>query len=167
MKRKSICPDRFARPAMSFFIVLAVFAACKKNNGGASINSASAIIGSAAFQSTQTVGVDNRSNHSFELNATQLKTGDTSAIDLFFPDTVKLNKAYTLDNDLFYVGYVTSKGQKFYFPDYFSPIGTLTVTSIDKSAHIVAGTFSGHFLASSTDSVVITNGKFNISYILQ
>lgn len=65
------------------------------------------------------------------------------------------------------VTYINWKTNAMYVPDFTSPVGTLTVTSMNQTNHTIAGTFSGKFFASSSDSVVISNGKFNITCLEQ
>src|ERR1700753_1460116 len=85
-------------------------------------------------------------------------TTDSSYINLYFPDSLVLNKPYDITKtpgiDFDYGN--DSKGE--YYDSYYTPgHGTLTITSFDKTNKKIAGTFSGTIYSDSfnaNDSVI-------------
>jgi len=156
-------------------IFLSTFASCKKSNdSGAPANTVSATLtaptGVTTFTSASTFGYHYKASGEYWLEAAQVAKGDSLLFDFTFYDTVVVNKPYLITEAA--AGDVTVtlikwNSHAIYAPDYFSPVGTLTVTSMNQTNHTIAGTFSGKFFASASDSVVISNGKFNITCLEQ
>ncbi|MBN9386001.1 MAG: hypothetical protein J0H74_34915 [Chitinophagaceae bacterium] len=145
------------------FILILIATGCKKdNNGGAS--AISATVGGTAWQSQYTTGSYKASNHYILLTGFYGKSGDTSSIELVISDTVHINEPDP----------IKSSSVEYYTPtasyasiSFFGGHGVITVTSWDKNAHKLAGTFSGVLHSTqynSKDSVIVENGRFNVSY---
>ncbi len=100
----------------------------------------------------------------------QVKSGDSTAFEVAFGAPVTLNKALTSDGVIVDVGYIVEKTQTIYDG---SPVAgghsTVTVTSYDSTGHKVGGTFSGvlYNQNNANDSVVVTNGNFSSTYLVQ
>ena len=165
---------RISRSAVVIFtlgIFLSAFAACKKSNdSGAPANTITATLttpaGVTTYKSSSTFGFHYETSGQYWLEGQQVAGGDSLIFDFTFYDTLVVNKPYLITDAAsgnVTATYIKWNSHAIYAPDYFSPIGTLTVTSMDKTNHTIAGTFSGKFFASSSDSVVISNGKFNIT----
>lgn len=92
-----------------------------------------------------------------------LKSNDTTYLDVTIPETATANSV--LDFDDADVNYYDDNNK-----DYASwsskSHGTVTVTTFDKTSKKIAGTFSGvlYQWGSTTDSVVVKDGKFNTTY---
>src|SRR5258708_2800814 len=114
MKRKIFTPSRLTWSAFSIFVLMAGFSACKKSNDSIPANSASASLGTGSFQSTLTYGADISSQSTLTLMAMQIKSGDSSMIQLQFSDTIALNKAYDVDDLHVALIYTDIKSQKGY-----------------------------------------------------
>ena len=101
--------------------------------------------------------------------------GDSVFLTIYIATPVVLNQQISTDDNPFaeidyvlhqnnvpYAGYSAYQGQK--GPAYY------TVTAIDTIRHTITGTFSGNlarngYTSDAPDSMVITNGTFNDSYI--
>jgi hypothetical protein len=90
--------------------------------------------------------------------------GDTVILDLSIPDTVTVNSKLTFDDNVG-LDYYNHK-QTFMYENYGKAHGTVSFTTVDKVNRKIAGTFSGvlYSRSSSSDSVVVKDGKFNTSY---
>lgn len=132
---------------------------CKKSNNN-SPSGISASINGTVYQPGTVQAIDS-------INTVAIigfKIADTSSLDVEFPDTVSLNKPLNISS-LSYVAY--SKGFTGFDSWETNAHGTLTVTTLDKTNKKVAGQFSGvlYSMSGGVDSIVITNGQFNASYI--
>jgi hypothetical protein len=175
MKPKKFTSNRSITFVLSLATFLLLFSSCKKSNdAGAPANTISATLtaptSTTTFQSASTFGFYYGVSKSYWLEAAQVVGGDSLLFDINFYDTVVVNKPYLItDAASGYVNvtFIKWKSHSIYAPDYVSPVGTLTVTSMNQTNHTVAGTFSGKFFATSTDSLMISNGKFNITCLTQ
>ncbi|HXB33315.1 MAG TPA: hypothetical protein VNV35_07830 [Puia sp.] len=160
--------------AMAFLIVSSAFllavTSCKKSNSnGSGSGSMSASIGGTAwannypligfYASSSGVGL-------FDIVGLQFKSGDSTTFDLEFGTPITLNHPVSSDTSAFIAAYTDSKTQADYgvLPGFGDAV--LTITSYDSTGHTIAGTFSGvlYNLSTFTDSLVVTNGKFNSSF---
>jgi hypothetical protein len=139
---------------------------CKKdkddNNASTQI---SATVGADAFKSAYVTGA--YSSGLISVGGVAKVGSDSASISLTFRSDAEVNKAIDWKN--VYVGYYKYSGQKSYSSQNSDTHGTFTATSIDKTNKKVSGTFSGVVYGtwSSSDSVVIKDGKFSTSYISQ
>ncbi|MFL5746231.1 MAG: hypothetical protein ACJ751_16270 [Niastella sp.] len=94
------------------------------------------------------------------------KATDSFQLSVSIPDTATVNTTLTAKNDDVYIRYVNFKGYTTYSSAARTGHATLTLTTIDKTNKRLAGNFSGvlYKQAADVDSLVITNGQFNISY---
>ena len=158
--------NRYSLWAFSALIVLVGFTACKKDSSGTPANSSSANVSGASFQSSIATGVNLTSQNNLTLMFFQGKNGDTTSITISFPDTLQVNKAYTIggSNSLVSLEYETPN-------DWYSTwdgeaSGSLTLTSLNKGAKNVQGTYSAIAWKAGGDSVVIKDGKFNTNFLV-
>jgi len=154
--------------ALPLVALLAV--GCKKSNsnspGPAGIG---ATIGGTAWQSQQAVGAITTFNSSFITLTGYTKTSnDSTWFEIDISDTAHVNQPdnnYASSTVYYGVG-----ASKIYTSDpFYYSHGSITVTSWDKNAHTIAGTFNGVFYntQNGNDSVIVNNGHFNSSYIVQ
>lgn len=146
-------------------LLLFIATGCKKDNdsngGGAGI---SATINGTAWQSQVAGGYE--SDSFIELAGLYVKSGDSTIIGISVSDTVHLGQADP------YLGssvlYETKHGW-YTVSDLAGGHGTITVSSWDKNAHTIAGTFNGVFynVENDQDSIKVENGHFNTSYEVQ
>jgi hypothetical protein len=152
--------------------LLAAAASCKKsssnsnNSAGlsASVND-TAWTNSFPLTATYSVGA-----YTFTIRGEQLKNSDTTGLGLVILSPVTLNQAISSASGMIDVEYARSL-------NIYDGGGnglnaghsTLTVTSYNSTGETIAGTFSGvlYNISGGSDSIVVTNGKFNTSYTSQ
>ncbi|HMI63779.1 MAG TPA: hypothetical protein VK518_22845 [Puia sp.] len=147
--------------------------ACKKsnNNPSAASGSTSASLKGTATQFTYTQGVEIKGIQ-IGVAGYNLVNGDTVYFGVSVPDSARLNVPYSITawSNLQY----WDRNHTFEYDSWLAyPMdhGNVTLTTWDKNAKTIAGTFEGVLYSSiglgnfANDSLVITNGKFNASYI--
>jgi hypothetical protein len=153
--------------ALFTMALLMSLAACSKNNN--SSPEISATIGGSAF-SNSLEGADARdltADQLIDITAEQDQAHDTVYLSFVFPDsssvgTLNFNLAGRIG-----IEYLDINGTFQYDSSNPHSHGSLELTTYDKTNKKVAGSFSGVIYGALGDSVVITNGKFNINYITQ
>jgi hypothetical protein len=161
----------------SAFLLLSVMAGstgCKKSNGTASNSTTATIQTSAtasgtAFSSNSAGGFYYTATKSFDLASAQIKSGDSLIMELTFPDTLALNKSYPLGGSQEgpNLEYTDWKTQDWFATSWSEASGTMTITSLDKNSHNVQGNFNAILWKAGGDSIIVSNGKFNINYLVQ
>lgn len=166
MKNKTLL---FSFLASVLLIILVGNSSCKKSNDSNSVGSTSATISGTAFQSTISAGADITAENAFDLVTAQVKGTDSISMELIFPDTVVVNKAYSLggSSTAASLEYIDWKTQNWFSTGWDAPSGTLTITSLNKNSHNVQGNFSAIIWAAGGDSLIVKNGQFNINYQVQ
>ncbi|HVU58714.1 MAG TPA: hypothetical protein VHD83_26825 [Puia sp.] len=160
----------FTRLSLSSAVVILIAAAsCKKNNdNGAGAAGISATIGSTGWQSQYAIGVEPNGDSFIYLTGYYGKSaGDTTSFEISISDTAHVNQADPfISSD---VEFYTSDNKIYSSDEFFGSHGTITVTSWDKTAHKMTGTFSGVFYntQNSNDSLTFTNGHFNTTYLTE
>ncbi|GGA84059.1 hypothetical protein [Puia dinghuensis] len=142
---------------------LLLIAACGKNNNPSSgSGTLSATVGSSTYQSTSTLAAFSSSLNLYAIYSYSRQNKDTSVFQLTLPYPLPVNKTFTSDS---LVLTYSDKGIEY---DAFGSKRQVqaTITSLDSFAHKMTGTFNAiaHDTTNVNDSVVITNGKFNITY---
>ena len=151
---------------VSLLIILTagtILSACKKSNSSASTG-VSATINSAHFQSGFFDAVYYANISQFSINAYSSTTLD-SVLAVSFSPPVQLNVPISSDSTqaIQYIkGSLNYQGSSPYGPGHV----VVTVTAYDTSRKIIAGTFSGFLINTSTpnDTLSVANGKFNVTY---
>ena len=112
-----------------------------------------------------------RANQQFEILAFAVNGKDSIQMDLVFPDTLSVNVPF---NDpygtlfmlqLFHQDPATNTAQN--YTSYYCkvPSTTITITSWDKTAGKIAGSFSGKIApVPPNDSITVSNGTFDTKY---
>jgi hypothetical protein len=164
MKRTKLFTGLLLAGATLFFVVTG----CKKSNDGSGGSGVSATVAGTAWQSQYVTGV-NAYGYTL-LTGYYGKSGDTSMFGISIEDSVKVNQPDSLY--LTSLSYTKSDQTTYsggYFIANYSSHGIVTVTSWDKNAHKIAGTFTGVLYNGnySTDSVKVDNGHFNTTYTVQ
>lgn len=155
-------------PALAFALVLLIAAGCKKSNdNGSGSSGIGATVAGTAWQSQLVVGLAPSDDSFIFLTGFYGKAGDTTLIELDISDTTHIGQADPFSGSS--VSYTKSNGTTYSGEDFWGGHGSITVTSWDKNAHKIAGTFNGVFYntQNSDDSIVMANGHFNTSYIVQ
>lgn len=170
MKSRSTFALALSIAAASIFLAIP---ACKKSNSNpsAASGSTSASLNGTATQFTYTQGVELKG---IQIGVTgyNLVNSDTVYFGVYVPDSARLNVPYgiTAWSNIQY----WDRNHTFEYDSWLAyPMdhGNVTLTSWDKSAKTIAGSFEGVLYTSvglgnwANDSLVITNGKFNASYI--
>jgi hypothetical protein len=155
---------KFTVPALAFALVIVISAGCKKSNeNGTNTAGIGATIGGTAWQSQAATGLYYDSF--IRLIGAYVKNGDSTAIEIDISDTTHLNQPDPFAASSVYYSTQT----KYYSGDEFTTgHGTITVTAWDKTAHTIAGTFSGvfHDYSNIDDSITVANGHFNSTYLV-
>jgi hypothetical protein len=143
---------------------------CKKSNSSNSGTAISATINGTAWSSNLgTLGFyvsGGISGGEFDIEGGQLKSGDTTAFDLTFLSPFTLNQAVSSDTSEISILYSDVKTTNTYEGTFGVGHFDLTITAYDSTGKTIGGTFSGvlYNVLSSTDSIEVTNGKFNSSF---
>ena len=144
---------------------------CKKSNsGGGSSNSISATIGGSGWSTTiPTQAIYATNGQEFEIIGGSYKAGDTTALAVAFTTPFPLNKPISSEDANVDIGYINAKTLAEYDGGIQAGHSILTVTSWDSVNHKIAGTFTGVLYNTSggSDSLVVTNGNFNTTYLVQ
>jgi hypothetical protein len=147
---------------------------CKKSNDSASGFSLSATIGASAWAATATpgqyAGVYERDNLLFDVAGMRRTSQDTSTLYLILPLVAKPGMTVSSDTSVLTITYSPNFARSIYMAQYgFGGHALVTMTTQDTVNHKIAGTFSGtvYNLANASDSLVITNGKFSTTYVVQ
>jgi hypothetical protein len=164
----------FLVASTSIFALLTA-SSCKKSNNNSSGSGMSATISGTAFNSAVSQGGFSQSANEWFVGGYSVKSNDTSILEVgifhFFPSEnpqFVVGKSFTTDTTSAYVDYFSNGfNGKDYDASNGNGFATFTVTSLDTTGHKIAGTFSGVLYASSSDSVIVTNGNFNSSYTLE
>jgi hypothetical protein len=165
--------------ALALVVISSAFllaaAGCKKSsssNSGGSGSMSATVAGTAWNNSFATVGVYTSipgSGGSFEVVGIQIKSADSTAFELLFSSPFALNQPVGTDSSSLVVAYTDSKSLSSYTALAGLGNAVLTVTSYDSTGHTIAGTFSGSLYNTGnySDSIVVTNGKFNSAFTVQ
>jgi hypothetical protein len=154
-------------------MVILFAASCSKSGGGSSSAGMSATInGTAWANSYPVVALAFSGQAGFEIIGAQFKGGDSTALGLEFQGPVVLNKPFSSDTTAFVLSYTDIKGgNQTGYAVLTGGFGksVVTITSYDSTGHKIGGTFSGvlYNIVTFTDSITITNGKFNTSFTAQ
>ena len=129
--------------------------------------SGAAVFGTT-YQSTIPVSqFATRANQQFEIVAYAVNGKDTVQMDLLFPDTLSLNKPFNDPYGTQFMLQIFRRDPTANFSSYYCkvPSTTVTITSLDRVAKKIVGTFSGKIaLVTASDSITVTNGTFNTIY---
>jgi hypothetical protein len=143
---------------------------CKKSSsGGTSAGLSATVNGTAWANNFEVIGLFSISGGEFEIGGDQFKGGDSTAIAIQFLSPVVLNHAISSDTAGVDVGYIDSKNLIEYDGGAIAGHSVLTITSYDSAGHKIGGTFSGVLYNTSggSDSLIVTNGKFNTTFTPQ
>jgi hypothetical protein len=157
--------------ALSMSAGCLLISSCKKSGGSsaAASNTVSVSIGKTSYNAVTSVTSAADANSKFTLVYTQILSGDTIWLTMEFPDTLTLNKPYTADGGTIYLNFIDANknGTSMYEPALYQNSGTLTLTSLNTTTHVVTGTFTGTEIyndSNSSDSLLVSSGKFNATY---
>jgi len=149
-------------------IVFTNMTACKKSSSNTP-SAFSATLSNSSFQASTIIGVDIASLNTFDILATQHSGTDSTVIELSFPDTLTVNKTYDIGGTNSGGAFGTYyDGGLWYLTAYRQGVsGSITLTSLDKNSHFVAGNFTGVAKSTAGDTIVLNNGKFSSNYAQQ
>jgi hypothetical protein len=170
MKRKSFRLCAF----FALAITAAFFASsCKKSNSSSSSSGAMSItLSGTTWQSSYFASYYSQDSDVFILTGISTKTADTSIFQINFPGGMKVNTPFSTDTTQSYIGYYDDRSTFSWGAGFNTGSAIIKITSLDTVNHKIAGTVTGTMFtefpgASATDSVVMTNGQFNVSYTVQ
>ena len=140
-------------------------ASCKKNHSNPpnpyKSDTISAMVNGSAFVVTSAAAIGSHDTAFHQWNITGFKAIDSASITLYIYDTIEVNKPVITKNSAVIYNSASEVG-------YSSNVGThnttITVTSLDTTNHKIEGVFSGNLFSLNGDSVVVTNGKFDVYY---
>jgi hypothetical protein len=154
----------------SFSLVTATVG-CKKSNSSSGANGAmTATVAGVGFaaSATTTQAIYSSAYRQFDIVGVQIKSGDTTAIELTWNAATKLNFPIASDTSTLETSYFDSKTQASFDGGDLPGHSIITLTSWDSTNLKVAGTWSGVMYGiTGTDSIVVTNGTFSTTYIKQ
>lgn len=105
-------------------------------------------------------------NEVFSIYGSMATATDSFQLSVSITNKATVNTTLTNNNDDVYIRYYNFKGYPTYSSAARTGHATLTLTTLDKTNKRLEGIFSGVLYkhAADVDSLVITNGKFNIFY---
>ena len=163
----------FAAFSGTIALVLLI-ADCSKSNNNNSGTGLSATVGSSTFVNGAMPGelqaIYNTGGPYFDIAGLNLSAHDTSAMEITVPPTSKLGQTVSSDTSLVTINYSPHFPALVYMAGFgFGGHAIATITALDSVNHKISGTFSGvvYNQSGGSDSLVVTNGKFNTSYTLQ
>lgn len=143
---------------------------CKKSNNGSADISAT-VAGASWSTSIPAAGIYESGSGQFDIGGIQVRNDDSSEVTLNFLSPVALNQSMSSDSVFVDLEFIDTKSQASYDGGSGSGSGraTVTITGYDQNNRKIAGTFSGvlYNTSGAGDSVVVTNGTFNTSFIAQ
>jgi hypothetical protein len=154
----------------SFSLVTATVGCKKSNSSSSGSGTITANVSGVSFASSATTSqaIYSSAYGQFDIVGAQVKGGDTTLIDLSWNAAPKLNFPISSDTSLMEISYFDSKTQAAFDGSDLPGHSIITITSWDSTNLKVAGTWSGVMYGiSATDSIVVTNGTFNTTYIKQ
>ncbi len=156
-----------------YIVFLFIFSNCKKTNHSSpsgsiqDIGTISANLGNLSFKSAGTIAALDK-NGMFDITGAKPFGGDTTQLEIAFPDTLSANMTYQDSTGILFVVTYSDPGQALLYRTGFGkPSGTLKLTSIDRSKHTISGSFSGSLFSAGDPSgtvIAVTNGIFNTGY---
>jgi hypothetical protein len=147
------------------------FTSCSKNNSSSGSNGGTftATVSGTSFQSVIAGGEQVSSANLFFLAGEAVISGDTIELSITMQDSIALNTAIPFDGFITTLAYENLKTGTVYISESSSSTpGSVTITAYSSAAQQIGGTFSGTIYNQSNtgDSLVVTNGKFNVNYTL-
>jgi hypothetical protein len=154
----------------SFSLVTATVGCKKSSNSSSASGAITANVSGVSFASSATTSqaVYSSAYRQFDIVGAQIKGGDTTLIDMSWNAATKLNFPIASDTSLMEISYFDSKTQAAFDGGDLPGHSIITITSWDSTNLKVAGTWSGVMYGiTATDSIVVTSGTFNTTYIKQ
>lgn len=155
--------------AIACLTLFSIVTGCKKNSSGPAATGVSATLSGAAWQSNVTSAAHSTLLVGTTITSLQIKGTDSSAIIVTVADAIRVGETTA----------ITQANVFQYFPKYnnwnssygfnLPPVsghGTITLTARDTIARTIAGTYAGVAYNSSGDSIIVSRGSFNASYIM-
>lgn len=155
--------------AISAAFVLAAAGCKKSSNSSSSAGLTATVNGNGWASSIPVVGVYFAGGLDFNIEGVQLKSTDTTEFTLIFYSPITLNKTISSDTSQVVVAYLDGHTGAAYSGIQGGGRVLVTITSYDSAASKIGGTFSGSLwnINNNSDSLVVTNGKFNTTFQAQ
>jgi hypothetical protein len=140
-----------------------LWSSCSKgSNNQSSVGSMSATVGSTSFKPQNiTVGYD-VTRRMIEILGYSITAGDTTQLTILVPDTAALNTPFPFTSGSS-LSWYDSKVD-FYSGDEIFGHGSVTLNTLDTLTQMVSGTFNGTLEGTTGDTIVVSNGAFNVVY---
>lgn len=153
---------KFRLLALAAFALITASACKKDNDSPGDSGKFSATINGTAFQPSLAGALD--AYDYITISGFQVVSNDSLILSLDIPDTAHVNVPISFEDGS--LSYTRSKSGDTYYSWGNGSHGSTTLTSWDKTNKKVAGTFSGvvYEAYGGNDSIVVTNGQFNINY---
>jgi len=160
----------------TLWIAVAVLAfSCKKDQhtdpadkGTVSAAISAGTLFGTSFQSSSSVSQSAvRANQQFEIVAYAISGKDSIQLDMTFPDTLTVNRPFNDPYGTQFMLQLFHRDPSANYTSYYckAPSTTITVTSWDRTAGRIAGSFSGKIAQTlAQDSITVTNGTFDTKY---
>jgi hypothetical protein len=154
----------------SFSLVTATVGCKKSNNSSGAGGSMTASVSGVGFaaSATTTQAIYSAAYRQFDIVGAQIKSGDTTLVELTWNAAAKLNFPIASDTSTLMTSYFDSKTQASFDGGDLPGHSIITLTSWDSTNLKISGTWSGVMYGiTGTDSIIVTNGTFNTTYIKQ
>jgi hypothetical protein len=142
---------------------------CKKSNSSSNGSFTATVNGTAWVSNIPETGALITITNIFDLGGIQYKNGDSTAIGLTFSSLSQFSQPINSTDSAAQIDvtYVDIKARTQYDGGLLTGHSTITITSYDSLAGKIAGTFSGvlYNISGGSDSLVITNGIFNTTFV--
>jgi hypothetical protein len=141
---------------------LIIASACKKDSDNGDSGKFSASINGTAFQPSLAGAL--YAYDYITITGFQAVSNDSLVLSLDIPDTAHVNVPISFEDGR--LSYTKSKSGDTYYSWGNGSHGSTILSSWDKTNKKIAGTFSGVVYPQygGNDSIVVTNGQFNINY---
>jgi hypothetical protein len=146
-------------------LTIVIGTGCKKSNDNGGSGSVTASVGTTSFSGSKTQGIYSTSAGEIGIASYNIQNKDTSGFILTIPYHSVVGKAFTSDTTNLEIDYVNPSGAGYAA---FSFLGhaSMTINQLDTVGHKINGVFTAtaYNETNANDSVVISNGKFSLSY---
>ncbi len=154
---------RFFIVGVSSALGFVLWSSCSKSSNNQSfIGSMSATVGSTSFKPQNVTGAYDVTQRMIEVLGYAITAGDTTQLTILVPDTVALNTPFPFTSGSS-LSWYDSKTD-FYSGDEINGHGSVTIHTLDTLTQTISGTFNGTLEGTTGDTIVVTNGAFNVVY---
>jgi hypothetical protein len=168
-------PPQMKMMSTLWIAIAALAFSCKKHKNTdpadrgtlSAVLSAGALFGSSFQSSVPVSQYAVRANQQFEILGYAISGKDSIQLDMTFPDTLTVGRPFSDASGTQFMLQLVRLDSSENYTSYYckEPSTTITITSWDKTAGKIAGSFSGKIApVPPNDSITVTNGVFDTKY---